>query len=171
MQGLLKDNLGLEPAQSQALLATAAIPWAIKPLYGLLSDYIPIMGRKRQPYIFGAGLVGTAAWSALAWVAHHAAAETMAGCGDDLAPEDCTAARGSRWSFILLVLALMGNVSTAAADVVVDAMVAEHSKGTLPSLWRTFSCFGSRGMVWWSSRAAHHNTRARPSYLTSRVAT
>lgn len=47
MQGLLKDGLGLEPAASQALLSTAAMPWACKPLFGLLSDYVPIMGMKR----------------------------------------------------------------------------------------------------------------------------
>jgi hypothetical protein len=42
----------------QALLATAGLPWAMKPLYGLCSDYLPIFGRKRTPYIFAAGLIG-----------------------------------------------------------------------------------------------------------------
>lgn len=51
MQGLLKDGLGLEPAASQALLSTAAMPWACKPLFGLISDYMPIRGMKRKPSV------------------------------------------------------------------------------------------------------------------------
>src|SRR5512147_1851538 len=42
----------------------ASIPWFIKPLYGLLSDFVPLFGRRRKSYLLltsalacGAGLV------------------------------------------------------------------------------------------------------------------
>ncbi|EOD13350.1 hypothetical protein EMIHUDRAFT_256863 [Emiliania huxleyi CCMP1516] len=65
-QFFLKDSLGLEPAAIQSLLATAALPWSVKPLYGLVSDAVPIRGQHRKPYLVLAAAVGLAAWSGLA---------------------------------------------------------------------------------------------------------
>lgn len=45
----LNETLALAPAQSESLRATAAIPWIIKPLYGMLSDSVPIWGRGASP--------------------------------------------------------------------------------------------------------------------------
>ncbi|CAH0519743.1 unnamed protein product [Peronospora belbahrii] len=47
----LNETLALPPAQSESLRATAAIPWIIKPLYGMLSDIIPICGTRRKSYL------------------------------------------------------------------------------------------------------------------------
>ena len=38
------------------------LPWTCKPIYGFVSDIFPIFGYRRRPYIFAAGLVGSAAW-------------------------------------------------------------------------------------------------------------
>ncbi|KAJ6293245.1 hypothetical protein OIU78_025269 [Salix suchowensis] len=46
-----KDNLKLSPSASQFVSSIAFFPWSIKPLYGILSDCIPIKGRKRIPYL------------------------------------------------------------------------------------------------------------------------
>jgi len=109
----LKDVLQLEPAASQALMSTAALPWSIKPIYGLLSDYFPIFGKRRKPYLVIAGVLGTVSWVLIS----HAAA----GTGEN-AP--------SPW--FIMVLFGVGNLSTAISDVVVDAMVAEKSHSDDP---------------------------------------
>ena len=44
----LKDELHLSPSQSAAILGASSLPWAIKPLYGFLSDTIPLLGYKRR---------------------------------------------------------------------------------------------------------------------------
>jgi folate/biopterin transporter len=47
----LNETLKLLPAQSEALRATAAMPWIIKPIYGMLSDSVPIWGTRRKSYL------------------------------------------------------------------------------------------------------------------------
>lgn len=36
-----------------------AAPWVIKPVYGFLSDTVPIFGYKRRSYLILCGLLGT----------------------------------------------------------------------------------------------------------------
>lgn len=48
------------------------LPWTIKPLYGFLSDGLPLFGYRRKSYLVGAGAVGTSAWLALATVVSNA---------------------------------------------------------------------------------------------------
>ena len=47
----LKETLALAPSQAEALRGTAAIPWIVKPLYGMLSDSVPIWGTRRKSYL------------------------------------------------------------------------------------------------------------------------
>ena len=47
----LKDVVKLEPAAIQAILSTSALPWSLKPLYGLLADRVPIMGYHFRPWL------------------------------------------------------------------------------------------------------------------------
>ena len=68
----LKDDLGLSPAEVAALTGVASLPWTIKPLFGFLSDGLPIFGYRRRPYLILSGFMGTAAWLVLATVAHTA---------------------------------------------------------------------------------------------------
>ena len=42
--------------------------FAIKPLYGFLTDGLPIFGYRRKPYLIIAGLLGSSAWASLATV-------------------------------------------------------------------------------------------------------
>lgn len=60
----LNETLALPPAQAEALRATAAVPWIVKPVYGMLSDSVPIWGTRRKSY-----LLLFSAVSALAYVA------------------------------------------------------------------------------------------------------
>ena len=44
----LKSGLGLNPAEVSEYLAILTLPWVIKPLYGLVSDYLPLFGYRRK---------------------------------------------------------------------------------------------------------------------------
>eukprot|EP00041_Stephanoeca_diplocostata_P006232 m.78740 g.78740 ORF g.78740 m.78740 type:complete len:494 (+) comp16249_c0_seq1:286-1767(+) len=135
-------RLGLGPTTSQTLLSTAVLPWSVKPIYGLLSDYVPINGKRRQPYIFASGLLGVVSWICLAYVAmQHAAlsAELSVGnmTGDHsnetsdihLNNTGTDAPVSATLTWLVLASLLIGNLSTAVSDVVVDACVAERASG------------------------------------------
>lgn len=54
---LFKAYLHLEPSETQFLNAIIAFPWAIKLVYGILSDSVPFYGsRKRSYYILNSVL-------------------------------------------------------------------------------------------------------------------
>ena len=99
----LKDELGLSPAQVAALMGIAALPWVIKPLFGFLSDGLPLFGYKRRPYLVLSGLMGTAAWLSLANIVHTAWAATG--------------------------VLLLSSLSVAIGDVIVDSLVVERARG------------------------------------------
>ena len=61
----LNETLALVPAQAESLRATAAIPWIIKPLYGMLSDSVPICGTRRKSYLLIFSAISAAAYFAL----------------------------------------------------------------------------------------------------------
>ena len=98
----LKDELALSPAQVAALMGIAALPWVIKPVFGFLSDGLPLFGYKRRPYLVLSGLLGTAAWLSLATVVDTAWAATAA--------------------------ILLGSLSVAISDVIVDSLVVERAR-------------------------------------------
>jgi Na+/melibiose symporter-like transporter len=58
----LKDELALSPAQVSALMGIAALPWVIKPVFGFISDGLPIFGYRRRPYLILSGLLGAISW-------------------------------------------------------------------------------------------------------------
>src|SRR5689334_15225286 len=63
---------GDSPAQIAGVMAVLALPWALKPLLALLSDFVPLFGSRRRAYL----LVSTAVAAlglAMAYVAPPAA--------------------------------------------------------------------------------------------------
>ncbi|XP_050369808.1 probable folate-biopterin transporter 4 [Argentina anserina] len=98
----LKDTLKLSPSSSQFVFSVAFFPWSIKPLYGILSDCIPIKGRKRVPYLVIATVLSLVPWPILGLNAM---------------------SRSSMW--LLMTFLTVQNLGSAMADVVVDAMIAE----------------------------------------------
>ena len=48
---LLKDNFGLSAAQTATFFSITVIPWLIKPVYGLISDFVPLFGQRRKSYL------------------------------------------------------------------------------------------------------------------------
>ncbi len=58
----LKESEGWSPLQVSAHLAVLDIPWVIKPLYGLISDFVPVLGYRRRTYLLGTNLAAMAAY-------------------------------------------------------------------------------------------------------------
>ena len=61
----LKETRGWSPVEISASLAVLDVPWVIKPLYGLVSDFLPLAGYRRRSYLL---LAAAAASAAFAWV-------------------------------------------------------------------------------------------------------
>ena len=98
----MKDELGLGAAEASALLGITAFPWVIKPIYGFLTDGLPIMGYRRKPYLIIAGILGSASWASLATVV-----------------ETPTQA---------VVASTVASLGVAVSDVVVDSLVVERAR-------------------------------------------
>src|SRR5690242_16467475 len=47
----LKDTLGFNAAQTATFFSITVIPWLIKPVYGLISDFVPLFGQRRKSYL------------------------------------------------------------------------------------------------------------------------
>jgi predicted MFS family arabinose efflux permease len=62
----LKQTYGWTPVQVTAYLTVLNLPWIIKPVYGIVSDFLPIFGYRRKSYLVLANLVAACAYC---WVA------------------------------------------------------------------------------------------------------
>ena len=60
----LKDR-GLSAGQVADFFFIATLPWLIKPVYGLVSDFVPIFGYRRRSYFFLTASIASAAGLAL----------------------------------------------------------------------------------------------------------
>jgi predicted MFS family arabinose efflux permease len=52
----LKEALGWSPIQVTAFITVFNLPWVIKPLYGLVSDFVPLFGYRRKSYLIIANI-------------------------------------------------------------------------------------------------------------------
>ncbi len=62
----LKESMHWDAVTISASLAVLDVPWIIKPLWGAISDFVPLFGYRRRPYLVLANL---SAVLAFAWVA------------------------------------------------------------------------------------------------------
>jgi MFS family permease len=92
-------SLGMTADMVAACLSVAAIPWMIKPVYGLLIDLVPLWGYRRKSYLFVMAACAAAGYAALANVMSA--------------------------DFIIWAL-LISTLGIAAIDVVVDALMVEQ---------------------------------------------
>ncbi|MFY9695738.1 MAG: MFS transporter [Xanthobacteraceae bacterium] len=58
----LKEVHGWTPVQVTAFFTVFNLPWIIKPLYGMVSDFIPLFGYRRKSYLILANIAGTAGY-------------------------------------------------------------------------------------------------------------
>ncbi len=135
IQGVVEPtaNLPYQPLQSQLsrwgystgevgrFFAIIGIAWSIKPFFGLISDFFPLGGRRRRPYLlFSALLAGLAfLFLAVSW-------NDQGGGGsiDD----------GGRWLLRLNPIGTAGwllivaGIGIAMSDVVIDALAVEEGQ-------------------------------------------
>lgn len=114
----LQQEIGLDPTQVATLESLIILPWTIKPLYGVISDLIPIKRLKRKPYIFLASLLASAGWWYLSM--------------------------GPNTYGAVLTALMIGAIGLAFTDVATDGLVVESSHidniGKLQSLcWGSFA--------------------------------
>jgi len=99
----LKDELHLGPSETALILSVSQAPWLIKPLWGFLSDSVPIFGYRRKSYLMLCGAIGCLGWASMAtWVD---------------APETA------------LVAFTLGSLSIAFSDVLIDSIVVAKARG------------------------------------------
>ena len=70
----LKEAMHWDPVTISASLAILDLPWIIKPLWGAISDFVPLFGYRRRPWLV---LATIAAFLAFAWVATIDSTTTM----------------------------------------------------------------------------------------------
>jgi MFS family permease len=58
----LKQTFGWSPVQVTAYLTILNLPWIIKPVYGIVSDFLPLFGYRRKTYLVIANAAATAAY-------------------------------------------------------------------------------------------------------------
>ena len=58
----LKQAFGWTPVQVTAYLTILNLPWIIKPVYGIVSDFLPLYGYRRKAYLVIANAAGAAAY-------------------------------------------------------------------------------------------------------------
>lgn len=63
---------GLTAAQVAAFFTISTIPWLVKPVYGLVSDFLPLFGRRRKSYFLLTTALAAGASAALALLGEHA---------------------------------------------------------------------------------------------------
>lgn len=51
----MKDVHKVQPSEAQVYGGITSIPWLVKPIWGLLTDVLPIFGYRRRPYFIFAG--------------------------------------------------------------------------------------------------------------------
>ena len=88
----------LDTTQVASFYFVAMIPWTIKPLYGLVSDFFPLFGYRRKTYLL------------------------LVNCLAALAFLSVTGIRDPK---LLLIAMFMTGIGVAASDVIVDALMVE----------------------------------------------
>src|SRR3982750_3190018 len=99
----LKERLGMSAAQVGTFGTVTLVPWVIKPLYGIISDAFPLLGRRRKSYFVIPCALATAA---------------CLGLGMLSVP--------TYWGLAALI-SVMG-LGFAFTDVLTDAMMVENGK-------------------------------------------
>jgi len=74
---LLKDKIHFMPAQMAYFQALTLLAWVIKPLWGLISDCLPIAGSRRKSYLLITSFVAGASWLALAFTPTYTAGNIL----------------------------------------------------------------------------------------------
>lgn len=100
---LLKDTLGMTATQAAYFGAVTILGWVVKPLWGIISDALPIFGSRRKSYLLATALLAAAIWFALGQIENYTVRT-------------------------LLLLFTLSSVMYAFMDVVTDGLMVETGK-------------------------------------------
>ena len=100
---LLKDALKMSAEQASYFSAITIIGWAIKPLWGIISDAFPILGYRRKSYLVVVSLLASIIWLVLGAIQHYTVGQ-------------------------LILLFTLSSIMYAFMDVVCDALMVENGK-------------------------------------------
>src|SRR5262245_60505624 len=115
---VLKDR-GLSASQVADFALIAWLPWFMKPLYGLLSDFVPLFGRRRQSYFLLTSAMAALAGLALAWGNWIATGKIWT--FDFFGLTTFTVVEGFAIFFVM-------SLGLAFTDVLTDAMMVENGR-------------------------------------------
>ncbi|KAL3655127.1 hypothetical protein CASFOL_000913 [Castilleja foliolosa] len=101
-QYYMKDEQKLQPSEAQVYHAMIMMPWIMRPLWGLLTDTLPISGRRRRPYFIFAGVLGAISMLILSL-------------------------EKNLYLGLALLLLICGSAGAAVGDVTINACVTENS--------------------------------------------
>jgi len=115
----LRNRIGLTIPEVALVVGLSSLPWVIKPLYGWVSDFYPIYGYRRRPYILIGSVIASLGWVLTASIAD---------------------------SFWMVVFAqILAGLGIAGIDSFVDGFAVEKStkktKGRIQSV-----CWGARSV-------------------------
>lgn len=65
LQKYLKEVLNFTPTEMAAFMSMLILPWTIKPLYGIISDFFPIFKLRRKSYFVLMSLLAASAYAAI----------------------------------------------------------------------------------------------------------
>ncbi|KAH6771954.1 Major facilitator superfamily protein [Perilla frutescens var. hirtella] len=101
-QYYMKDEQKLQPSEAQVYHAMIMMPWMVKPFWGLLTDTVPVAGRRRRPYFVFSGMIGVVSMIILSL-------------------------KKDMYLGLALLLLICGSAGAAIGDVTIDACVTENS--------------------------------------------
>jgi BT1 family len=100
---LLKEEMRLSAGDTATFLALVGVAWTIKPLYGLLSDLVPLAGYRRRSYLLVTTVMAGLGWLVLGLLPAYP------------------------YGLMLAILGLTG-LGLAFTDVLCDAVMVEEGK-------------------------------------------
>ena len=100
---LLKDVLKLTATAASYLGAVTILGWAIKPLWGIISDTLPIFGYRRKSYLILTAILATIIWLSLGQIENYTIR-------------------------LLLIFFTLSSFAYAFMDVVIDGLMVQTGK-------------------------------------------
>jgi len=99
----LKERFGLSAGQAATFFLITTVPWYVKPIYGLISDFVPLFGQRRKSYLLLSSGLAALSGATLAVLGSHT------------------------YVVLAVFVALMG-LGLAFTDVMVDALMVENGR-------------------------------------------
>ncbi|KAG2401461.1 Folate-biopterin transporter [Vigna angularis] len=147
-----KDDLHLDPAEAAVIAGLSSLPWLVKPLYGFISDSVPLFGYRRRSYLVLSGLFGALSWSLMATFVDnkYSAAFCILLGSFSVAFSDVQTGRieqKTREMYPGSIMEYAGQYDQEEFSKVVDSMVVERARG------ESQSTSGSLQSLCWGSSA------------------